>query len=264
MQPTPTAPSQPDPPTQQAALASLVGVLISRLFAGIKPSDAAAALPDIKAQVAAIIHRYSQVSALAATEHYLQAREAAGVAGRFRTTMAEAPPIEQVAKTLNWATAPLVAPPPDDPIKLAEQQIAAVVATQQRLTGSASRLVLQTGRETTLRNVKRDPHAHGWARQVESENPCAFCALLATRGAVYKNGSEASAGFQAHDHCECQPVPNFGDYELPEKVQEFRDLYYSLPHGGGIKAFRAAFEAKYDPQGRAAKADDAANTASPA
>jgi hypothetical protein len=176
--------------------------------------------------------------------------------------MTPPPPLEQVAKTLGWATSPLLQAPPSDPLKVAQQQADAIASTQQRLTGSASRLVLQAGRETTLQNVRRDPRAHGWARELESENPCAFCAMLATRGAVYKNGSEASAGFEAHDHCECQAVPNFGDYEMPAQIQEFRDLYYSLPHGSGLKGFRAAFEAKYDPQGRQDPAAAALATAS--
>lgn len=41
----------------------------------------------------------------------------------------------------------------------------------------------------------------GWARVLVGEVNCAFCAMLASRGAVYK--SEKTAGFEAHGKCDC-------------------------------------------------------------
>ena len=59
-----------------------------------------------------------------------------------------------------------------------------------QVSGAASRLVLNTGRDTIVEAVKRDPRALGWAR-VTDEAPCAFCAMLASRGPVYKSASVA-------------------------------------------------------------------------
>jgi hypothetical protein len=39
---------------------------------------------------------------------------------------------------------------------------------------------------------------------VTSGNACDFCSMLADRGAVY---GEASAEFEAHDHCSCSAQP---------------------------------------------------------
>lgn len=41
----------------------------------------------------------------------------------------------------------------------------------------------------------------GWARVLSGETNCAFCAMLASRGAVYK--SEKTAGFEPHPKCDC-------------------------------------------------------------
>lgn len=43
----------------------------------------------------------------------------------------------------------------------------------------------------------------GWARVLTGERNCSFCAMLASRGAVYK--SEKTAGFEPHDRCDCHP-----------------------------------------------------------
>lgn len=44
----------------------------------------------------------------------------------------------------------------------------------------------------------------GWARVLAGETNCAFCAMLASRGPVYRSG--LTAGFEAHDNCDCQMV----------------------------------------------------------
>jgi hypothetical protein len=72
------------------------------------------------------------------------------------------------------------------------------------VSGTASRLVLNGGRETILELIKTDPVINRYIR-VTDEDPCAFCAMLAGRGPVYL--TEESAGFLPHDHCACTPEP---------------------------------------------------------
>lgn len=69
-------------------------------------------------------------------------------------------------------------------------------------SGSATRLVLDAGRETIRRTTLADSRTQGW-RRVGSPS-CDFCRMLIGRGAVY---TEASADFQAHDHCGCSAEP---------------------------------------------------------
>jgi hypothetical protein len=72
--------------------------------------------------------------------------------------------------------------------------------------GTAARIALDGGRTTVLGTVAADPVAVGWWRVTDGD-PCAFCALLASRGISYKN--EHAAEFKAHNDCGCSAQPAF-------------------------------------------------------
>lgn len=91
-----------------------------------------------------------------------------------------------------------------------------------RTSGGITRFVLDAGRETTVLSTGLDREANGWARAT-SGDPCAFCAMLASRGPVY--AGEDSAEFQAHDHCSCGAEPSYEGSEWPGRGREFRELY---------------------------------------
>lgn len=93
-----------------------------------------------------------------------------------------------------------------------------------RAAGGLTRLIRQSGRETIIENVLEDPRATRWARAA-SAGACAFCAMLATRGAAYT--SEESASFSAHDWCNCEAVPVFEgtDVERPSFYSDYEDAY---------------------------------------
>lgn len=67
------------------------------------------------------------------------------------------------------------------------------------LRGASTRMVMRGGRDTVTRAVHVDSSAAGWERVIEP-GACGFCAMLAGRGAVYK---ESTVDFRAHDHCHC-------------------------------------------------------------
>src|SRR5207344_1731444 len=90
-----------------------------------------------------------------------------------------------------------------------------------RTSGSLSRQVLNGGRETILRSVAEDKEALGYTR-VTDGNPCAFCAMLAGRGPVYK---KSTGDFQAHDECGCYAEPFYRGSEWPGRAREFHDMY---------------------------------------
>ncbi len=58
-----------------------------------------------------------------------------------------------------------------------------------RLNGSVQRAVFDGARETTMLNVDLEPGTR-WAREARP-NACAFCRLMATRGAVYRTERDA-------------------------------------------------------------------------
>ena len=74
---------------------------------------------------------------------------------------------------------------------------AASSMARDALRGAGTRMVMMGGRDTVTHAVRTDKLARGWERVIEP-GACGFCAMLAGRGAVYK---ESTVDFRAHDHC---------------------------------------------------------------
>jgi hypothetical protein len=106
---------------------------------------------------------------------------------------------------------------------------------------AAMRHALNGGRDTITQTVSSDPRALGWARAV-SGKPCAFCAMLASRGPVY---AKDTAGFDAHDGCSCSAEPVYSAAaSWPPGGQQYRQLWDETTAGLGgqdaVNAFRVA------------------------
>jgi hypothetical protein len=82
-----------------------------------------------------------------------------------------------------------------------------MAAAQSQVEGGLQKLVGDMHRQTVVRSLAADPQAKGWARQTTGKS-CAFCVMLAGRGAVY---SARTANFSSHNHCDCMAVPKWGD-----------------------------------------------------
>ena len=119
---------------------------------------------------------------------------------------------------------------------------------------ASQRHVANGGRGTIINAAKRDKSAKGWARLTDSK-PCSFCAMLASRGPVYK--SEQTSRFRSHDGCGCSAVPVV-DLEAPwpGRAEEFRKLYdenISGKYSGGdgnndaVKAWKQFYDRKVEP-----------------
>lgn len=109
-------------------------------------------------------------------------------------------------------------------------------------SSAAMRHVLNGGRETIAQTVADDKDALGWAR-VASGDPCAFCAMLTSRGPVY---SEESIDFEAHDHCSCTAEPVYHrDAAWPAGSERYRALWEEADNAPGetLANFRALVEA---------------------
>lgn len=155
-------------------------------------------LPWATAVAGRVVERRAAGAQLA-LEYLDASRRQAGVAGALRPVLTKTVDPDRFLTMMRSTTvraAGLAVQAPGTP--LARQ---AADAALVRSAGAASRLVLEAGRETVRETVAADPDARGWARQT-SGSPCPFCAVLASRGGVYK---EATADFRAHDNCACVP-----------------------------------------------------------
>ncbi len=123
------------------------------------------------------------------------------------------------------------------------------------VTGAASRHVLDGGRQLVTTATEMDELALGFAR-VTDDDPCAFCAMLASRGPVYKSRATAARttsrstkrgpGEKYHDHCGCSVEPAFtDDAEWPGRGREFEQMWEKYAKGPDqLKAFRKAYNAQ--------------------
>lgn len=123
------------------------------------------------------------------------------------------------------------------------QQIADAMFTNT--AGVVSKFTLDHGRDTLLSGVQGDQRALGWARQT-SGDPCPFCMMLASRGAMYV--SSATADFEAHRSCACLPTPVYDSASWPGRDQSlaYRERYdratAGVPYQDRLSAFRRAVE----------------------
>lgn len=94
--------------------------------------------------------------------------------------------------------------------------------TAVNVEGEVSRQVLNGGRTAITASVSADRRALGWYR-VTDGSPCAFCAMLAGRGPVYK---AETASFEAHRKCGCSAEPIYrNDQAWPDSAERYRAQY---------------------------------------
>lgn len=232
---------------QRQAQASLARLLV-RDMRGIRrliiPSRMQQTVPEWIAAVRSLVRQYGAASAALAADYYDAERIAAAVTGRFTVPLAPAPPDAQVDNSLRWATKDLWPRDPDDPATTEAQRQPLNVrleAAEAKAEGVAAKLVADQARDTVQRAVRQDREAVGWARAA-ALGACAFCKMLAIRGAVYQR---ETAGFQAHDSCHCGVVPIFRGqrFELSAHAREWERIYqeYAAPHSGEqLNRFRRA------------------------
>lgn len=111
-------------------------------------------------------------------------------------------------------------------------------AALTKFGGMARRQAMMGGRLTVAATAGQDRRAVGW-RRVTDGNPCAFCAMLASRGPVYRDAAAAD-GIQYHAHCGCTAEPAYSYSWNPTGDEErYVDAYVSardklFPNGKAI------------------------------
>lgn len=157
-------------------------------------ASAETALHDL---LPAIVTQYGSAGAALAAEWYDDARDKAGVRGRFAAVPVEATDRGSHA-LVGWALATAT----NDG------------ALQALILGGVQRRVADHVRYTIADSAVADPGADGWQRVTDGKG-CAFCVMLASRGSVF---SEATASFASHDDCGCSATPAWRDQPVPVKA----------------------------------------------
>jgi hypothetical protein len=109
---------------------------------------------------------------------------------------------------------------------------AAFTAARNGFLGIMRREVMMGGRKTVDLTTDQDQKAIGW-RRVSDGNPCSFCALLCSRGPVYRSkgyaGADPTQGLRMkfHAHCGCSAEIVYGSWEPNDQEQGYVDSYKS-------------------------------------
>ncbi|WP_328386305.1 hypothetical protein OHS81_21545 [Streptomyces sp. NBC_00400] len=132
--------------------------------------------------------------------------------------------------------------------------------------GAADREALRGGRDLLRDASRADPRVIGWARVTDGD-PCSWCAMLASRGAVYR--SREIAGIRGrtgrgtapvedpedlqkyHDQCHCQTVPVYSRTAfLPDASAQYAQDWRRVTQGLAGAEARAAWRRHIDSQRR--------------
>ena len=222
----------------QALIAAEAARLAAKIWPNIDVHDLRASIPQIRLTTAAAIRRYAPAAVTDALRFYRRERAAAGIAGSPRFQLPKQAPLEQIGKSVNWAAQPLWG---ESDLQTAEKRLESVV----------ERLVLNAGRDAIVAAVEQDREAKAWAR-VPEPDACYFCAVLATRGAVYKTAHAAGDDNAYHDHCRCHVEPVFVAYEPTARIRQWQAEYRRLAdeNGGSLSLdrWRHAYDSGFAPE----------------
>ncbi|MFR9767063.1 hypothetical protein [Nocardia sp. SC052] len=113
----------------------------------------------------------------------------------------------------------------------------------ERLSATLTRHVAQAGREAVVNTALGADEEIGWARVLSGAENCAFCAMLASRGPVYRSDKSAltvvgrgrnnrtrgtrALGESYHDNCDCEAVlvRRGQDWEGREEFERLERLW---------------------------------------
>jgi len=100
---------------------------------------------------------------------------------------------------------------------------------KRKFLGIMRRQVLSGGRQLIDETTGADSQAIGWRRKSDG-NPCAFCAMLCSRGPVYRSADKAGdptagSGLRYHGHCGCTAEIVYGEWQPTQQEQGFIDDY---------------------------------------
>lgn len=231
----------------QARLLAVVAADTARVFPLLDVNNVDQSFQGFVNGMEATVNARRTVSSSLSATYYTAIRDDAEVNGNFTPRLNPTVNKEQLFTSL------LVSGPVAIKKNLAAGA-SAQTARQAALTNTikaAQRHVINGGRATILDSVRRDSGALGWARLTDGQ-PCAFCALLASRGPAYK--SEGTSKFRAHDGCGCTAVPVFDvNAPWPGRAEEFRQQYDETIAGrflGGdgnnaaVRAWRKQYEGR--------------------
>lgn len=181
--------------------------------------------PIWKRAVLDLLSRWYKISANQAAEYLPQFRKAE--TGDLAGFEVKVPKFDRkkIGETLDWFGSTNV----KWHISQDLTQQTAFEAARRIFLGAFHEAVLAGSRDTIKATAKADTRAVGW-RRVSDGHPCAFCAMLVSRGPAYTSEAKAlskqGSSDPYHPHCGCTVEIVYGDWQPTELEQQWVDGYY--------------------------------------
>lgn len=240
----------------QALLAARMAQQVLRVWRDLmNPAKVDASWPAVCAALMPIVQQAREQSAVLARAAYVDARQDAGVPDDgFVPSGPLQLAIDRLESTLD-VTGPVEFKKAIAAGKTPQQ---AMDAAAVRMVGSTQYLALEGGRSVMKQSTDADERATGYARVTDSD-PCHWCAMLASRGPVYKTaktaGDPRQGGDRYHDHCSCAAFPAFTlDEPFIGIAEGLYDDWLRVTRGRGGRHAVNAFRRWWEAEGRAAYA----------
>lgn len=138
----------------------------------------------------------------------------------------------------------------DDQQKAADaraQEAELEAAAALRAARETEKAVLNGGRSSVYQYAQRDKLVIAWARVSLSGDPCYFCAMLISRGAVFKSnsaGTRNNDGDLYHTNCRCVAIPIYSEsqFDTDPRYEQSRVLARKWTKGMSLKEWRALID----------------------
>lgn len=191
----------------QSSVRELAASELADFMSGLDLAKPEAAQAALRAFVPHLVQDYGKVAAALSAEWYEQL-------GGDPADLSPGMPEVAIRKQLAYTTRKLYSDTPTEAIP--------------SLQAMVDKYVAFAGRDTVRLNSERDHIT--WARVPAGPRTCAWCLMLASRGAAYATRDAAlmkADGTRYHDHCDCHPVPVelFGGYPAGYDPNFFYEIY---------------------------------------
>lgn len=217
-----------------SGLSDQAQAMVLRLMEGLSDLPATEAVPLLKALMPDVVQTFGAAAASLAADYYDSVREAAEISSDFAAEALDTVPAEQILASASYATKGVYTDGAD------------LLATSGQVLKVVDRLTKKPGRDTLYRAGLIDPSPPRYARIPQGSVTCRFCAMLASRGAVYASAASAGEHKDFHDHCDCAVSLIFDGQALPEGYDPdyYLQIYQDL--GGASIDLRR----RYDENGK--------------
>lgn len=192
-------------------------------WAGTEPLEFVDSVRFAKSPFAAIVETYGEQASYVAADYLFQQRSLDDVLSGLEFPEVAAPAkFDQALGSFQWAV---------ESSKLPDGGLDEAVA-RRKLSGLLQRLVVQPARETVSNATTAA--GTGYAR-IPEPGACAFCLMLASRGAVYRretvlgaHGGGRKEPDKFHDRCRCIGIEVRKKSELPQINQDLEKQWANL------------------------------------